>query len=321
MFCRQPFYYTEIYENGDVFTCCPPFINNFSIGNIYKQDFEKIWNGKKIQKIRKNLLKDNFNLCSNSCIRKFISEEKTEKDTPIVENYPEELSISSDNSCNINCKICRDNIHTVKQSNFKEDIDKYWLPVFKNAKLVRFGCTGEPFASKKEKYLIQKLAEIHPNIKFQFHTNGILGDKNLLKKLDVYNKIDIMTVSLHSATEETYNKTVIGGNYKKVMKNLKLYSEMKQDSLIKFFRLIFVVYSENYKDMRDFAKMAEKLDAEAQFWAYRKNDTEIGRNYEKYAITEKSHKEHNKLVKILKDDIFKSKNVVLYPELKALTEE
>lgn len=47
MFCPQPFEQIEIYESGDVYTCCPDFINFYSIGNIFKQPFSEIWNGEK----------------------------------------------------------------------------------------------------------------------------------------------------------------------------------------------------------------------------------------------------------------------------------
>lgn len=321
MFCYQPFYYIEIYENGDVYTCCPSFIDNFSIGNIFKNNFDDIWNGEKIQKFRKKLLSGDLSLCSDNCLRKKMGEIKDKEVYTKVEGYPAELSISTDKRCNVKCRICRDNNIAEPTQNYEQELLKFWLPLFKDAKLVRFGCSGEPFASLKETALIKKISQKYPDIRYQFHTNGILGNKKKLQDLGVFEKIDIMTVSCHSASENTYNRVVIGGNYKKVMQNLKLYSEMKNDGLIKFFRMIFVVYSDNYKDMPAFAELAKDLGAQAQFWAYRKNDTEIGRNYDKYAIVEKTHPLHKNLVKILQKDIFKSDDIVLFPEIQSILNE
>lgn len=321
MFCRQPFYNVEIYEDGEVYTCCPPFIQNFSIGNILKQPFSEIWNGEKVRDFRKKILKGDLSFCSDNCLRKTMYEEIPANISDFVEIYPTEFSISSDMSCNVKCTICRDNLILNQQKDFEKELDEKWIPVFKNAKLIRFGCSGEPFASRKETTLIKKIAETYPEVRFQIHTNGILGTEKLLTDLNILNKIDIMTVSIHSATEDTYNKIVKGGNYKKVKENLKLYSQMKKNGLIKFFRIIFVVFSENYKDMPIFANMAEELDAEAQFWAFRQNNTEIGRNMDKYDITNQAHPLHNDFVKLLQENIFKSKNVVLYPEIQVVRDE
>ena len=318
MFCGQPFEKIEIYENGEVYTCCPPFLQFYSIGNIFNEPFEEIWNGEKAQNFRQKILNGDLSTCLDICNRKFLDEKPTNCHKLILENYPEEISVSTDNICNINCTICRDNGHNIQQKDFEQELEEAWLPVFKNAKLVRFGCSGEPFSSLKEKALIKKIAEKYPNVRFQFHTNGILGSELVLKELNVYDRIEIMTVSMHSATEEIYNKVCLGGNYKRVIQNLRLYSQMKKENLIKFFRMIFVVYSENYKDMPKFIELAEELGAEAQFWAYRKNDTEIGRNYEKYSIIEPSHPLNKVLVNMLKQDIFNKPNVILYPELQAL---
>ena len=318
MFCGQPFEKIEIYENGEVYTCCPPFLQFYSIGNIFNEPFDEIWNGKKAQEFRQKMLNGDLSTCLDICNRKFLNEKPTNNHKLILDKYPEEISVSTDNICNINCTICRDNGHNIQQKDFEQELEGAWLPVFKNAKIVRFGCSGEPFSSLKEKALIKKITEKYPNVRFQFHTNGILGSELILKELNVYDRIEIMTVSMHSATEEIYNKVCIGGNYQRVIQNLNLYSKMKKENLIQFFRMIFVVYSENYKDMTKFIELAEELGAEAQFWAYRKNDTEIGRNYEKYSIIEPSHPLNKDLVNMLKQDIFNKPNVILYPELQAL---
>lgn len=320
-FCTQPFNRIEIYENGDVYNCCPPFVNNYVIGNIFKSSFDEIWNGEKVKKLREKILNGDFSLCSDICNRKNQEEYCEKQYSQTVNDYPEEISISSDNTCNVRCKICRDeNFKTQYDKNkLDQEIENIWLPIFKSAKLLRFGCSGEPFASYKEKLLIKKSAEKYPDLKFHFHTNAILSTENMLKELNVYDKIDTITVSLHSASRWTYNKIIRGGKYDRVMSNLKLYSKMKENGLINHFRMIFVVYDENYKEMPKFIKLTEKLGATAEFWALRENNnTQIGRDYNKHSIIANTNKHYNKLVKILESDIFDKKNVILYPELKRL---
>ncbi len=320
-FCPQPFNRIEIYENGDVYNCCPPFISNYCIGNIYQNSFDEIWNGEKIQELRRKIINSDFSLCADICQRKMNEETRLPEYNEIMQKYPEEINVSSDNSCNVKCKICRDDCLRTEYNKDKldEEIKNIWLPIFKDARIIRFGCSGEPFASYKESSLIKYTAEKYPDIKFHFHTNGILGNEKKLKDLKVYDKIDTITVSLHSASIWTYNKIVRGGNYFKVMQNIKLYSEMKKNGLLKHFRMIFVVYEDNYKEMEKFAKLALKYNAQAEFWALRKtNNTEVCTNYEKYSVVNKNHKHHKKLLKILENPIFDNENIILYPELKEL---
>ncbi|MCD7779372.1 MAG: radical SAM protein [Candidatus Gastranaerophilales bacterium] len=322
MFCSQPFNRIEIYENGDVFNCCPPFVNYYSIGNIFKSSFDEIWNGDKVKELREKLLKEDFSLCADICNRKFSTEENNHGYTVSVNEYPEEISISSDNTCNVCCRICREHNYTTKfnKETLNEEVENIWLPIFKNAKLLRFGCSGEPFASYKETLIIKKTAQKYGSLKFHFHTNGILADEQKLKELCVYDRIDTITVSLHSASRGTYNKIIRGGNYDKVMQNLKLYSKMKKENLINHLRMIFVVYDENYKEMPKFVKLAQKHNAAAEFWALRLTEgTEISKNFDKHSIINPKHKEYKNLVKILKQPLFNSPDVILYPELKNLT--
>lgn len=321
-FCIQPFNRIEIYENGDVYTCCPPFINNYVIGNIFKSSFDEIWNGERAKDFRRKILNGDFSFCADNCNLKMKNEIENTDFSEVVYEYPSEISVSSDNICNVKCKICRDNQFISNQGNdFEEEIENIWLPIFKNAKVLRFGCSGEPFASKKETLMIKKAAEKYSDLKFHFHTNGILGDEKKLKELNVFDRIDIITLSLHSASRWTYNKIVIGGNWNKVLNNIKLYSKMKKENRIKQFRMIFVVYDENYKDMEKFAKLAKNYNATAEFWALRRvENTEIGKNFNKHSLINKEHKHNKDLIKILKKPIFKSKNVILYPELLKLIE-
>ena len=319
-FCSQSFKKVEIYENGDVYTCCPVFTNHYLIGNIYTNTFDEIWNGEKATFFRQKMLDRDFSLCSDLCPNKtntFDTDENCEK---VMKSFPIDISVSSDDGCNVKCRICRDEFKCSKKVLFpleiKKEINNIWLPIFKDAQIVRFGCSGESLSSQKERELIKAVAKKYPQIKFQIHTNGVLGNKRVLENLNIYNRISILTVSLHSATRETYNKIVLGGNYDKVLNNLKLYAQMKKDGLIDTLRLIFVVYSENFHEMPLFVELAREHGAIAQFWAFRKNNTEIGQNPQKYNILDRNHPQFKDFVEVLQNKCFDEPFVTLYPEIK-----
>lgn len=64
--CLVPWQAAEIIANGDCVVMTRCF--NISLGNIYKTDFMKIWNGKEYRDFRKNLLKyGSFPACTRCC--------------------------------------------------------------------------------------------------------------------------------------------------------------------------------------------------------------------------------------------------------------
>lgn len=60
----MPFGFIEIFGNGDVYTCCPDYIYNGCIGNIFKQPFLDIINSERAMQIRKNSLENDYSMCN-----------------------------------------------------------------------------------------------------------------------------------------------------------------------------------------------------------------------------------------------------------------
>jgi len=52
-YCRHPFSFNTLNTDGSMVTC----ITFFEVGNVFEQPFWKIWNGKKMRKLRKQALK------------------------------------------------------------------------------------------------------------------------------------------------------------------------------------------------------------------------------------------------------------------------
>lgn len=65
--CLTPWNHFQIAVDGEIYTMTRCF--NYSFGNIITQDFNAIWNGKKIRSFRKNLLKCNGAMpaCARCC--------------------------------------------------------------------------------------------------------------------------------------------------------------------------------------------------------------------------------------------------------------
>lgn len=106
-------------------------------------------------------------------------------------------------------------------------IDDYFIPMLKNTELILIDGSGEVFCSKFGRQFIRKVCDKYPKIRFEILTNGFLCNEKNLKELGLYDKLSLITVSLHATTKETYEKIVKGIDFDKVIENIKFLSSVK----------------------------------------------------------------------------------------------
>ena len=326
IFCTSPFESIEIHPSGEVYVCCPNWNQYYSIGNIFENSFEKVWNSEKVKELRRRILNNDYSLCDKSscpyCIRKSfpfpVRKEMAKKflwwkeDVNCYEEMkkgPVSVKLSYDPECNIACKMCRDKIIRLSDEElelFNSRIDTFFIPLLKDVRLLEINAHGDPFGSRHCRLLIEKVAKKYKHIKFDFQTNGILCSDNMLRQLNIsYDRIFAMRVSIHAATAETYSKIVPNGYkfFPVILQNLKFLSLAREKHSFMFF-LHFVVSSVNYKEIPDFIRMAEHFGARPYFWELRP----IQYNYEfvdNDFIVEPDHPLHENLKEVLKNPICK----------------
>ena len=318
--CKVPFSEVEIHISGEVYVCCPSK-NNFSIGNIYKNSFDEIWYSERAKELRQDILNNQYTQCNLDICNPAdnIEQDKLELtqeevNLSLTPPYPKYVKFCHDYSCNIKCITCRD-IFYMNSKEKTEELNSYieniYLPILKNCEVVSLNGTGEVFASPHCKTLVKKISEKYPNIKFDFHTNGVLCTEKLCYELGITDKICSVSISMSAATPKTYNKIMLYSNYDKVIENIKWLNTLLKKGTLKNLDLYFVVQKLNYQEMIPFIKFAKSVNASVYFWELRKWSSNFCKDYDKYAIHEKTHREYNKFAKILQDPIFKDKNVHL----------
>lgn len=310
--CHYPYTSIQINEQGDIHCCCHPWCSSFSLGNLLKQPFEEIWNGERAQEFRRQFKEDNYKYCKlDTCINAPDRQFKTDLQ---VSKYPEVIALSYDRICNVECIFCRTCNVYQDLSAFEKNMDR-WIPdVFKNAERVSLSGVGEALASKHTRKLMSKIVELYPSIKFDILTNGILMDEKNLSEIGILNNLGVIRFSFHSVKKNTYNKLVKRGNFDKVMSNIYYITDLYKQGKVQQLEFRFVINSINYKEMIPFAKMAKKINANVTFLNLLEND-DTKANFEKLNVINEKHKDYNKLVKILKNPIFKENFVFINQEL------
>ena len=67
-YCAYPFNSLHVWSNGDVTPCCTFFGKALVIGNVNNENLSAIWNGRKIEKVRSQLLSGNVNPVCFACL-------------------------------------------------------------------------------------------------------------------------------------------------------------------------------------------------------------------------------------------------------------
>ncbi len=320
-YCKRPFEEIEIHAGGEVYTCCPNWNKYYSIGNIYKDTIEEVWNSEKAQELRKRVMNNDYSLCDqNGCIYCSQSLFMTNYNTvcePIMKDYPLVVKFCYDYECNIACSICRKEITRLSNEELKilnSKIDTFFLPILKSAKFLIINSAGDPFGSRHSRLVIQKAAKEYPDLQFDFHTNGILCDERNLKKLNITpEKIAKFRISIHAATAKTYAKLIPHGEkyFRKIMENLEYLKKIRQKHYFKIY-IHFVVTKYNYKEMPDFVRLAKSYNATACFWEFRHENCSY-HNTDDLNVTDPSHPLHQDFLKVIKDPIMLTFNENLSP--------
>ena len=142
-----------------------------------------------------------------------------------------------------------------------------------------------------------------PNLKsIHLHTNGQLFTKknwNMLKS--IRHVVKSVEISIDACSEKTYSLNRRGGNYKRLLENLKFISSLKDKRDIRYVRISFVVQNNNYLEMLSFAKLGNKFKFDDIYFSKLLNwGTFTDSEYKKRAIHIPTHPNHKHLIEELK---------------------
>lgn len=310
-FCKRPFEEIEIHNTGEVYACCPNWNKFYSLGNIFKDSFEDVWNSDKAIDLRARILNNDYSLCDyEGCAylkQNYFPNRYEYECRPKMDTYPLTVKFVYDYECNIACSICRDKLKRLSDEELEllnSKIDTFFLPMLKSAKVLIINAYGDPFGSRHSRLVIKKAAEKYPNLKFDFHTNGILCDETHFKNLNITpEKIDKIRISIHAATAKTYDKIVRGGGiyFPQIIKNLKYLQRIRKQCDFPVY-IHFVITKFNYKEMPDFVKLAKKVNAIPCFWEFRQENCAYPNNDDNYIYREE-HPLHKDFLKVLRNPI------------------
>lgn len=179
-----------------------------------------------------------------------------------VSGFPSLVMIEPTNLCNLHCPLCPTGNRTLraprgymKFEDYKRIVDEIGDYVL----MLTLYNYGEPFLNKNIFEMIEYAKK--KRIFIRTSTNGhLIGDKERISRL-VKSGLDHMIVSLDGATQETFQKYRVGGNFNKVIENIRMIVEEKklQHSSTPYIELQFIVMRHNEHEIPIIKKVAEEI--------------------------------------------------------------
>ena len=194
-----------------------------------------------------------------------------ENDCSKMSSSIENVQVSLLKACNLNCYHCFNTVH--KDSSIK--LNTYCLNKLRshNLNTLRLSGSGEIFVYYNSliTYLKSLNTQDFKNIKF-FTNGNLLSDERLeeLKNISIQTGINyIFSYSVDAVTKETYEKIRIGGDFNKVLQNIKkTISLFSKNNVF----LMFTIKKPNREEAKLYPKFYKEL--------FGFEDTHIGMNFD-----------------------------------------
>lgn len=260
-FCERPFNSTYMAPDGEVWPCS---WMHCTIGNLYEQDLDEIWNSKEAQQARDSILDGSFAFCRKmSCpfLERNDLPDLTEeefKERSVVCEIPQFINIANDRICNIACTTCRTSVYCPKDGE-REKIDdalERLVPYVNKAKTVNLNGQGEFLANPSYLKFLEKLRPENQDFQISFETNGILFDQKHWERFAHLAKFNLkVNVTLNSIRKEVF-RYLTGGfdQFEQLMDNLKFLSTLRKKGQINQLSLAMVVQESNFWEIPDYVR-------------------------------------------------------------------
>ena len=270
--CQTPFTYTEVFDDQQ-FLCCGNWLykdKDIKVTDNIKDNFYS----DKAEYIRSTILDGSYSLCSETTCPKLVGLKNGVVDPSFIPNTEENrkkvtentkinmVNFCFDRSCNLACPSCRIdfiNVHGKERLAVEEKMRQVEEELYEDVEALYLSGTADPFFSNSyRKFLTNldpdkysKLNHIH------LHTNANLWTKQFWLKLHkVHHLVKSCEISIDAATKKTYDIVRRGGDWDKLIENLKFIVTIPS---IQTFNFSMVVSDDNYKEMLLFHQLLESI--------------------------------------------------------------
>lgn len=283
--CVIPFRTVLVDSYGDTYICnCQAWLP-ICVGKIFEfTSFQEVLESPKAKELQQSIIDKSYRYCNTQMCNYADNGNDT-----IPRVGVQNVIVAIDKSCNFTCPSCRE-----------KHIFQYKGPEYDNAMKIAmhvgmmisneqrplhiaFG-DGEFFASHVYKQLCDSMDVSKHRVKII--TNGSLIQDNWKNVQHFENSIVELSVSVDAGSETIYSKVRRGGNWDKLLSNLKWFNDYRT-ALPTVVNLSFCVQTKNYTDIENFANICENLNVNG--YLYPIQDWGTWHDFNEHAIWKSTH--------------------------------
>ena len=270
--CGRPFDTMLIDKLGSCYACeCTAWLPQ-SVGNIQIQSLDEILQSKYRKHLQDSVSDQSYRYCNQgqcSYLKEYHEGAETREYIP-QEQQTFTIRLAIDDSCNLQCPSCRVSRIFVSKgptlsrkkkwvNNIVDWIDRQT----KNIKIV-IGSDGDPFASLVYRYFMTQ-AEKHKwsHVTYDFQTNGMLVSKMYQRYRWIFDRTEVLNISVDGSTTEVYEKLRRGGSFNQLKQNFKFLKDIERNFKI---HLHMVVQQDNWKQMPNILAMLDTYGFEKAYF-------------------------------------------------------
>ncbi len=264
--CKRGWEYAQITDAQGGVEICSWATMNFKkqLGKLSESSMYDIWHGDVAKEWRKSLTDGSYRFCEKEkCpwMSNGTLEDHMEEYDDVLE-YPTDLSISYDNTCNYRCKCCTGHSDwrqkVVIDENVQNKIDSELEIFMNNISSLNANGRGELFASKPILRILKNWKPVKPpkDIFITLESNGSLFNEKNWKQIEHLGKYHLfVAITVMSFEEDTYR--FLSGTQlpvSQIVDNLYFISNLRKDGVIDELEIATVVQERNFRELPSFAK-------------------------------------------------------------------
>lgn len=265
--CHAPQVSLNFEQSGNATACC--FNRQFILGTYPRQSVAEIWNGERIEALRKtlseNVLPSGCQLCRHQLeAANFSGLHAHYYDRPYAASLeeggvlvPRLMEFELSNACNLECVMCngffsssiRKNRELLepKRSPYDDSFAEQLRPFMKDLRATKF-LGGEPFLNPLYFKIWDIIADENPKMHVSITTNGNVMNtkvKEVVQKLQPG-----IVLSCESLNPDRYQSIRVNGNFDEFQKNLDYYLA-QEHRIQKGLSLAVCPMQQNWMDLPD----------------------------------------------------------------------
>ena len=329
--CDAPFQQLDVLERA-THLCCASWLQT-SAGDLSGTDWEGVWNSPTAQAIRASIHDGSYRYCNKTACPKIMAgdlhpapalaassprwRDIIDEAVTVLDHGPQTVNLAYDRTCNLSCPSCRTERFAADEATrlrFEDMQEHRILPLLRGARTVFVTGSGDPFASKNFRRLMQQLTpEAYPDLGFQIMTNGMLFTPRQWESFPaLHRRVRVLKISIDAATGPTHELLRRGASWPVMLENMAFAGRLTAQGQVDHYELVFTVQAENFREMGDAVRLAQEVGASGVYFARLTNwGTFSHAQYSDKAVFLPSHPDHAEFLHCMQDPRLRDRRVLL----------